>query len=159
MNRRFFITITTATIPSFAWFSFFDKDDEWKIIKGVQEHFFPKSRRFAGADEFGATAYLKFVSKDDSFKRDDLDFLLHGAKKLSLNGFKNSLSYTEKEEILRDFEKSNFGENWLSLLLTYSLEALFSDPIYGGNSKGIGWKNFNHNTGEPRPKVHFGVLS
>ena len=43
------------------------------------------------------------------------------------------------------------GENWLSTLLLYIFEALLTDPVYGGNPNGIGWKWLGHNPGLPRP--------
>lgn len=156
MTRRFFITISALTGSSLAGFSFFSKDDEWKTIKTVQEHLFPKSGGVVSAREVGATKYLKFVAKDNSFDKDDLDFLLEGAEELSSRGFKNSLTYKKNEKILQEFIKTRFGENWVSLVINYTIEAIFSDPIYGGNKDGIGWKNFSHNSGQPFPKTHFG---
>ena len=41
--------------------------------------------------------------------------------------------------------------NWLSLLLTYLLEALLADPVYGGNPGGIGWQWLAHQPGFPTP--------
>ena len=42
---------------------------------------------------------------------------------------------------------------WLSTLITYTLEALLSDPLYGGNTNGIGWKWLGHDPGNPRPSA------
>ena len=53
--------------------------------------------------------------------------------------------------MLRQIEQSNAGQNWLSLLLTYLLEALLADPVYGGNPDGIGWQWLEHQSGFPRP--------
>ena len=52
---------------------------------------------------------------------------------------------------MRQIEQSRAGRNWLSLLLTYVLEALLADPVYGGNPDGIGWQWLEHQPGYPRP--------
>jgi gluconate 2-dehydrogenase gamma chain len=52
---------------------------------------------------------------------------------------------------LREIEQSRAGRNWLSLLLTYLLEALLADPVYGGNPDGIGWTWLEHQPGYPAP--------
>ena len=102
---------------------------------------------------------MQFVSLDDSFDKDDLTILLNGAYELEKKGYNDSLSFDEKEHLLRVFEKSNFGQNFLSLLLNYTLESMFASPIYGSNQNGIVWKNYNYNAGFPQPKVHFGKIS
>ena len=33
----------------------------------------------------------------------------------------------------------------------YIFEALLSDPVYGGNPEGIGWRWLGHRPGFPRP--------
>ena len=62
-----------------------------------------------------------------------------------------NLSSEEKDKIFRTIEKSNWGYRWLSLNLIYIFEALWSDPIYGGNTDEIGWKWLEHVPGLPRP--------
>jgi len=37
------------------------------------------------------------------------------------------------------------------MLLTYILEALLTDPVYGGNPNGIGWTWLQHQPGFPTP--------
>lgn len=133
------------------------KDDVWLVIESVQEHLFPKTKKYPSAKEFEATRYLKMVAYHDSFDKDDLDFILRGAQQLQKNGYKTILNVREKEKVLQTFKESRFGENWLSLMINYTLEALFSDPLYGGNKNESGWKSFQHNAGKPRPKQTFGV--
>ena len=129
----------------------------FKVIQAVQETFFPKGLKAPSALEFGATNYLLNVSSHSSFLKSDLKFLLYGAD-LLINAQNDFLTMNPKErdEALRDFvNSSDKAENWASLLLFYTLEALLSDPIYGGNKNELGWKWLGHNTGQPQPKVKF----
>ncbi len=57
----------------------------------------------------------------------------------------------QREALLRRIEQSRAGGNWLSLLLTYLLEALLADPVYGGNPDAIGWRWLEHQPGFPTP--------
>jgi len=134
----------------------------FKVIQAVQETFFPKGLNAPSALEFGATQYLLNVSSHSSFVKSDLKFLLYGAD-LFINSENNFLTMNikERDKALRDFvNSSSKAENWASLLLFYTLEALLSDPIYGGNRNELGWKWLKHNTGQPQPKVKFaGVVA
>ena len=127
----------------------------FKVMAAVQEVLFPKGLQAPSALEFGATNYLLMVSTHSSFMKSDLNFLTFGAD-LFINEVPNffKMSPDEKEEALRDFVDDNSkGENWVSLLLFYTLEALLSDPIYAGNRNESGWTWINHHTGQPQPKI------
>jgi len=129
----------------------------FKVIEAVQETLFPKGLKAPSASIFGATNYLVRVSTHSSFVKSDLKFLYHGAD-LLINYEHDFLTMSpkKKDSILRDFvNSSGKAENWVALLLFYTLEALLSDPIYGGNINQSGWKWLNHNTGQPQPKIEF----
>lgn len=144
MKRRYFLIL-----PLFYSFVFaFKSNDGWSVIGDVQKHLYPDS------PHFDAMLYLRLASRHRTFN--DKAFLFDGLKKLQKLGYKVSLSSAQKEKLLREFSKSEFGENWISMLLNYTLEALFSDPIYGGNVKKFGWRSFGHNPGFPRPKNRYG---
>ena len=131
--------------------------EPFKVIAAVQEVLFPKGLKAPSASEFAATAYLLNVSTHSSFWAEDLKLLVNGAK-LLINEKNNFLNMNPKEQdkALRDFVNNNSkGESWVSLLLFYTLEALLSDPIYGGNKNTLGWKWLRHNTGQPQPKKIF----
>jgi len=133
------------------------KIEPFKVISAVQEVLFPKGLKAPSASEFGATNYLATVITHSSFWQDDLKFLRFGTE-LLMQEEPNFLSMNpkEKDETLRDFiNNSSKGENWVSLLLFYTLEALLSDPLYGGNRSESGWKWLGHNTGQPQPKKMF----
>jgi len=68
----------------------------------------------------------------------------HEAVFIDLNG-------DQREDVLRQIEKTGAGERWISLILLYVFEALLSDPVYGGNTDQIGWRWLEHQPGFPRP--------
>ena len=76
-----------------------------------------------------------------------------------INSFPKFLSLTQEEkkklifEIIKD---SQYAKSWISKLTYYGIEAMFSDPIYGGNFNQITWKSVNHSAGIPRPKKNYG---
>ena len=161
MTRRVFILAVIGAGTALALLPQNSKTDiniaPFKVIQAVQETFFPKELKAPSALEFGATNYLLKVSSHSSFLKSDLNFLLYGAE-LLINAQNDFLTMNPKErdEALRDFvNSSEKAENWASLLLFYTLEALLSDPIYGGNRNQLGWKWLGHHTGQPRPKVKF----
>jgi len=161
MTRRIFILGAIGAGTALALLPQNSKTDidiaPFKVIQAVQETFFPKGLKAPSALEFGATNYLLNVSTHSSFVKSDLKFLLYGADLLinTQNDFL-TMNPKERDEALRDFvNSSSKAESWTSLLLFYTLEALLSDPIYGGNKNELGWKWLSHNTGQPQPKVTF----
>ncbi len=164
MKRRVFITSSIlagtalALLPQKAKSDI--KIDLFKTLEAVQEVLFPKGLDAPSASEYGATAYLANVSTHSSFLASDLRFLKHGAKEL-MKAYNNFLSLTPKEqdEALRDFvDEHEVGENWVSFVLYFSIEALLSSPIYGGNKNESGWKWLQHHAGVPQPQKPFGEL-
>lgn len=133
------------------------KIDLFKTLEAVQEVLFPKGLAAPAASEFGATAYLANVSTHSSFLASDLRFLKHGTQEL-MNEYNNFLTLNPKEqdETLREFvDDHDVGQNWVSFLLYFTIEALLSSPVYGGNKNESGWKWLNHHAGVPQPKVPF----
>ncbi len=130
----------------------------WKIIESVYQHLFPKTSKFSGALDLNMIDFIKIITKDKYFDKDDFALLIKGAKKLyKVNNNFINLSIYEKEKVLRKIEQTSFGQNWLSTLMYYGFEAMLSDPIYGGNKNQKGWRSLNHNSGFPRPKVKYGI--
>ncbi len=156
MNRREFLTISSAAIGSSLYSD--KKEDRWRIIQSVQEHLFPKNPPFPSAREIKSARYLKIVSFDSSFDKDDLRFIFDGVDEVVRRGWRSDLKKDKKESILQEFSQTSFGQNWISTLLNYTFEALLSDPIYGGNVGQKGYKSLNHKPGVPTPVVRFGKL-
>lgn len=131
--------------------------EQEKILLAVMKHLFPKTESSPGADEINALVYLQLVLLDPALDPRDQKFIKNGIGWLEEECQKIfSMSFTglengQKEHVLREIEKENWGETWLSNLLKYIFETLLTDPIYGGNPDGIGWEWLQHIPGEPRP--------
>ena len=161
MRRRTFITSSIlagtalALLPQGAKTDI--KIDLFKTLEAVQQVLFPEGLDAPSAKEYGATAYLANVSTHSSFLASDLRFLKRGTQALmnEHNDFL-TLSPKEQDEALRNFvDHTDIGENWVSFVLYFNIEALFSSPIYGGNKDESGWKWLQHNAGVPQPQVPF----
>ena len=132
-------------------------DEPWKTLAEVQEHMFPASADTPGASDIQAIVYLHNTIENPAADGKDREFLFNGVGWLNdLTREKTGLPFVDldeqqKERLLRQIELSRAGRNWLSLLLTYVLEALLADPVYGGNPDGIGWKWLEHQPGYPTP--------
>ena len=131
--------------------------DPWKTIAAVQQHLFPSTDDSPGANDFKAAVYLRNAVENPAADGEDKAFIVKGVGWLNdLTEERYGQAFTdlndsERETVLRQIEQSRAGRNWLSLLLTYLLEALLADPVYGGNPGGIGWKWLEHQPGYPTP--------
>lgn len=126
-------------------------------ISSLHDHLFPKTETAPGAPDINSIEYLEFVLLDPNVDEDDRNLLKNGVVWLeeASNEIHNKsfieLVGIEKDEVLRSIEEYNWGYRFLSLNLTYLIEALLADPIYGGNTDEIGWKWLEHTPGIPRP--------
>jgi len=130
---------------------------QWATIAAVQDHLLPSEPDAPGAREVNATAYLDRTLADPGFDSDIKGFILDGigwleelAEAWEGRPF-SRIAPARREDLLRRIASSGPGERWLSNLITYCLEALLADPLYGGNPDGIGWKWLGHDPGQPRP--------
>jgi len=129
----------------------------WQVLDAVQNHLFPSEPSSPGARDIQALDYLRFVVRDNGLDVDERLFIFQGVgwledlthKEIG-RGF-TELNEDERERMLRKVASSTAGENWLSTIQLYLVEALLADPVYGGNPSGIGWKWLGHNPGFPRP--------
>lgn len=129
----------------------------WQTFAAVQQQLFPDDGNGPSAREINATLYLKFVLEAPDTDKDDKTFVLSGIK--WLNGLSDeqfgkpfiALGTANQHKVLKKIAGSSAGERWLSHLLLYIMEALLTDPAYGGNPDGIGWQWLEHQPGFPRP--------
>ena len=136
------------------------KDGLWETFISLHLHLFPASENSPDANAINATAYLKSVTEWPGVDKSDKKFILDGVG--WLNGVANKkyqsnfslLNSKQKETVLRQVEKSQAGENWLSLILLYLMEALLTDPVYGGNTNAVGWQWLEHQPGFPHPPAN-----
>jgi len=169
IDRRTFIVALASLGAGFALSEFlpglFQGIDQTRVLipgkertlKEVLRHLFPATHNSPGADEINALIYLQFVLLDPQLDPRDQNFIINGiqwldeeCQKLFTSSFPE-LNTEQKEQVLREIEKEGWGERWLSYLLKYIFEALLTDPLYGGNSNGVGWAWLEHVPGYPKP--------
>ncbi len=127
------------------------------IIAAVQEHMFPEGSQLPSAREMNATQFLFETVSHRTYDRDIRTFVIEGALELQNRekGRFASMNNEEKEKALRTYEESSYGRNWLSRIMTLTMEGMFGDPIYGSNVKESGWKALQSFGGQPRPKSRY----
>lgn len=148
---------TTVESPKASAQNFFS-DHEQASISSVQMHLFPDDGNGPSAKDINALAYLEWAMTDPQNIDDgDPEFIQKGVG--WLDGLSQDtkgeqfikLEQNQQEQILKQIAQSRAGENWLSTLMYYITEALMLDPVYGGNTDGIGWQWLEHQAGFPRP--------
>lgn len=131
--------------------------DPWPTLDAVLQHLLPSEVDSPGAKEIRALDYLRFVVSDEKVERDERAFILQGAGWLDALARKQtqqafiSVDVAQKEALLQHTAATPVGENWLSTLISYLLEALLTAPAYGGNPDGIGWRWLEYVPGFPLP--------
>jgi len=148
--------VKASTHPTNDIFKF--TKEEKKNLLQVQEHLFPKDGDGPSASDVNSFTYLEWALTDpDNASDGDGDFIKKGvgwldglAKQTQGDSF-FKLSFEQQDKVLRQISKSSTGENWMSIIIYYIMEALLFDPIYGGNPDGIGWKWLQHQPGFPVP--------
>jgi gluconate 2-dehydrogenase gamma chain len=134
--------------------------EPWLTLAAVQEHLLPSDGVAPGARQINATQYLKNVIDHHDIEKSEKEFIQNGvnwlngiAKEMFATDF-IGLKASQKEKVLRKVAQSRAGENWISTLLAYIIEALLTSPAYGGNPGGVGWKWLEHKPGFPQPPVN-----
>lgn len=129
----------------------------WKTIAQVQETLFPAGEDIPGAGDIGAVLYLHKAIENPHADGEDKDYIFRGIgwlDELTQQRYtKNYLQLTapQKQKIIEETVQTTAGRKWVSLMLTYILEALLAEPVYGGNPDGIGWAWLEHQPGYPTP--------
>ncbi len=132
-------------------------EQNWQTLAQVQEILFPAGEDTPGASDIGASIYLHQAIENPNADIEDRAFIFRGIGWLDgltqerHNKTFLQLSTVQQNGIIEVIVKSRAGRNWVSTLLTYILEALLMDPVYGGNKNGIGWQWLEHQPGYPRP--------
>ena len=161
MKRGNFIKFTTISAVLFSTNISVAKNITPKnliILDEVLNIIFPKTLNMPSSREFKAVEYLVKNISNKTFEDEDKTLIINGTKDF-IESFPNFLSLSQKEkkklifEIIKD---SQYAKSWISKLTYYGIEAMFSDPIYGGNFNQIAWKSVNHSAGIPQPKKTYG---
>ena len=161
MKRRNFIKFTTISAILFSTNISIAKNIPNKtllVLDEVLNIIFPKTSVMPSAKEFKALEYLVKNISHKTFDNEDKTLILDGTNDF-INSFSEflTLNQNEKKELIFEIIKNNeYAKSWISKLSYYGIEAMFSDPIYGGNFNQIGWNSVNHFIGIPRPLKTYG---
>jgi gluconate 2-dehydrogenase gamma chain len=127
------------------------------VLEEVHEHLFPEEDHRPGARQINSVEYVIKNLSDPQVKDYNKRLILYGtnwteetSKKLFQKSF-IELQHSEKETVLLDIGNFTNGEKWLSNNISYIMEALLADPIYGVNTEQVGWNWLKHKPGFPRP--------
>ena len=161
MKRRNFIkfaTISAIMLSTSTVVARTFPKNHLEVLEEVLEIVFPKTSTMPSAKEFKALNYLVQNISHKTFDNDDKVLITDGTKDF-LSAFPEFLTLNKKEKnelIFSVIKENDYAKSWVSKIAYYWIEALFSDPIYGGNFEQIGWKSINHNIGYPRPIKTYG---
>ena len=156
------LTLASPEAPATA-FSF--TTQQKVTISAVLIQLFPADGDGPSAQDLNALNYLQWALQDpDNVADGDQQLIPEGSRVLEDEAAKQykrsfvTLDPEQQDELLRHIAGTPAGENWISLLLYYLIEALTLDPVYGGNPNGAGWKWLEHQPGFPRPTADWTYL-
>jgi gluconate 2-dehydrogenase gamma chain len=134
----------------------------WKNIGAALQVILPGGGGAPSAASIDAAGYLFRTMRHPSFDHEIRDFIVRGVPWLDTEAetaFKKhfaELEASERDAVLRiivnDYRR---GEAWVSTLVSYTLEALLSDPLYGANTDEAGWEWLGLVPGLPRPQRRY----
>ncbi len=133
-------------------------EEEERILIAILDVLFPEDDYGPSHKDINALQYIKNVLNDPFYDGDIKVFIIEGielvdalAKEMYKKNMVN-LSLQERAKVIDEaLERGGKYERWISRIITLIIEALLSDPIYGGNKDEMGWKWLNHFVGYPRP--------
>lgn len=161
MKRRNFIKFTTISTIIFSTNISIAKivsKNNLIVLEEIFNIIFPKTSTMPSAKQFKALEYLMKNISLKQFDNEDKTFIIKGVKDFT-NSFPEflNLEKNEKKDLIFKLIKNNdYAKLFISKLSYYGVEAMFSDPIYGGNFDKSGWKSVSHSYGIPRPKKKYG---
>ena len=131
--------------------------EPWRTLVEVQEHLFPATKDGPGARDIRAIVYLRNYLEQPRRDAEMKNFIL--GRVAALNGLARerqggdfaTLDFGAREALLHGIADDGAWQRWLSRLVTFLLEALLADPVYGGNPDGVGWTWLQHQPGFPTP--------
>lgn len=131
-------------------------DGERRTLVAVQDTMWPPGPDVPGASDVGAAAYVEAL-----LARPDVDPREGPAAKAGLARLDavaaargvprfEDLPPADRDTVLRTVAQEVAGAPFVAMVLTYTLEALFGDPIHGGNRGGAVWQWARYEPAEPR---------
>lgn len=119
----------------------------------VQNDLFP----FAKEQNVDTSSYLKLILNHSRVTHGDKMFIRNGVQWLNeeaVSMYKksyNSLDAVKRDAVLKKISSERWGESWIKTMLSYIMEAMFSDKLYGVNPNESGQKWLGFSNGLPAP--------
>ncbi len=127
------------------------------LLKIVLNILFPKSKISPSATDLKTDIYYIWYLNDNNISSNKREYLAKTLNKINLSSKeKHNTSFTslskEKQEILiKEISNTNWGENYLSSLMTIIIESMLANPIYNCNPEKKGWNWLKFQGGYPQP--------
>ncbi|MDT8339290.1 MAG: hypothetical protein RQ763_08835 [Sulfurimonas sp.] len=154
-RRNFFKqSFLGGAVLLFAGSSLYGAAEPLKTLTLVQEDLFPKAKELY----VDTASYLLLILDHSRISTSHKEFLRNGVQWLHEESLKlhgklyYNLSAQKRQEVLQEISEYGWGESWIEALLTYSMEALRSDAVYGVNKKDAAQKWLGFSAGLPHPK-------
>lgn len=134
-----------------------DYSIDLNFIRAVQNILFPKDELGPGALELKSDHYLLWTLNDQRLDPWEGEQILKGFTKLNKSSNKQfgknfiNLKQTQQEDLIARIALIDWGQTWLSRMLTIIFESMYANPNYGSNPNEIGWKWLHHKAGYPQP--------
>ncbi|MGB5966675.1 MAG: gluconate 2-dehydrogenase subunit 3 family protein [Sulfurimonadaceae bacterium] len=130
--------------------------ETYKIFDALINHLFNDKDGYV-TSKLNVMGYFKGVLSDKRIDIENREYLINGARWLNETANEEfgkdfvKLNHDKKEQLLKKVSMLRWGDSWLYKMMSYYFESVFSDPIYGGNVDGAGWKWLEFQPGFPRP--------
>ena len=155
VNRRFFLKagFLSSAVFVMGGCELFSVTTPMQTIKILQYDLFPHSKTL----NIDVNKYFQIIQNHSRIDEDDKSYIKKGVKWLNEEAvelFDNTyvtLDSNQRQIVLKSISQKRWGERFIDVMLTYIMEAVFSDPIYGVSS-GDGWRWLNFQAGLPQPK-------
>lgn len=151
LNLPAFNSCTTASSTSLLT----ERQDS--ILEFTLNYIWPDNGNGPSIYEANIKNYYIWMLEDENFDPEIKTYLYNGIKwidETTVETYKNHFEDLDNEAKINIFKTvidTDWGDGWISKIINYTFEAIFSDPIYGSNTDGISYKWLNHNPGYPRP--------
>lgn len=126
------------------------------ILKSVMDILFPDDGNGPSVDDLHSFEYVMWVLHDSGASEkyrtlavEGIDWAEERIQQTQQRGYLD-LNQAERERAVAYFNEDAYGQEWLNVIMSYILESVLLDPVYGGNPDGIGWKWLNHTPGYPQ---------
>ncbi len=155
INRRNFLKagFLSSSVLVLSGCELFSVTTPIQTIKTLQYDLFPHAKKLG----VNMSKYLQIILSHSRIDEDEKKHIKNGIKWLNEEAIKLfdktyiKLDSLQRQKVLILISQTRWGDRFINRMLTYIMEAVFSDPIYNV-SFGHGWEWLNFKTGLPQPK-------